>query len=352
MAAAALVALGAWVACSPSDFTSETVIDTVRILASRATEPRAKPGDSVTVQLLAYDGRVNPPSKMNLYWLPLLCTNPANDAYYACFAQLGGVGDGGIVPVLEDGGGLVAPVADAGLKGLLTPGVDLTPALVEGSSFTFPVPKVVIPRKGASPYGLVIVFNFACAGHLEFLAYDPGSQNPQQIPLGCFDENHNQLGPDDFVFGFTRVYVEDNPVEVNPEITGLSLAGQTVAIDDAGVSTVPLTADLCEGDADTCGHEAIGPVVPPSKPSNKQVWADFFATTGTFTSEARLLYDPMATLDIPNGTNDKYVQPNTTDPAPPKQNFIWIVVHDDQGGAAWVTVPVHFGGADAGADAH
>ena len=32
----------------------------------------------------------------------------------------------------------------------------------------------------------------------------------------------------------------------------------------------------------------------------------------------------------------------------PPDNSIWIVVHDDQGGADWVTVPLQFGAADGG----
>jgi hypothetical protein len=328
--ASAVVGLGAWaISCSPSTFQSSTVIDTVRILASRATEPRAKPGDTVTVDLLAYDGRVEPPAKMNLFWLPAPCINPANDAYYACFTQLGAGG--------SDGGG--GAIGDGGTLGLLEPGVDLTPVLASGSSFTFQVPpNVVITRSGASPYGLLIFFNFACAGHIELVPFDPTSQNPQQIPIGCFDADHNQLGADDFVFGFTRVYVEAMPTEVNPTITQVDLGGRRLDI-DGGVATTALTTSICEGDADTCGHQAIGPVVPSSVPTNKQVWADFYATTGTFKSTARLLYDPMATLDVPNGTNDEYIEPSSS-PPPPKQNFVWIVVHDDQGGADWVTVPL------------
>ncbi len=77
----------------------------------------------------------------------------------------------------------------------------------------------------------------------------------------------------------------------------------------------------------------------PSSPDGKQVWADFYSTVGTFSSGARLLYDPMAMLAIPSGTNNQYIAPNTLQGAP-AQNFVWIVVHDDQGGADWVTVPL------------
>jgi hypothetical protein len=339
LASTFLVALGAVAAssCSPSDFESSTVVDTVRILASRASEPKAKPGDNVTVEVLAVDGRASQPQKMVVSWLNILCKNPESDAYYACFpmfaAALAGGGDGG------------APLGgDAGI--LLGSGggpIDLTgtPALQEGASFSFPMPPdIIVPRTGVSPsYGLVILFNFACAGHIELLPYDPTSQNPQQIPIGCFDAQHNQLGPSDFVFGLTRVYAYDQSDEVNPVVTGVDFGGTQVDV-DGGTATGPFTVPLCtESDVKKCPQHAIGPIVPPSTPSTKQVWADYYSTTGTFKSDAHLLYDPAVSLSIPSGTDNQFMAPQNLFRAP-AQNFLWIVVHDDQGGADWVTVPL------------
>ncbi len=329
-------ALGAWAStsCSPSSFQSETVIDTVRILASRASEPKAKPGDSVTVDVLAYDGRSVQPEKMNIFWLPpaLLCKNPKLDAYYACFSQFGvAAGDAGAGPSGDGGAG-------AGL-GLLRPGVDLTPLLVSGPTFTFDMPgDIIVPRDGVSPsYGLVILFNFACAGHIELLPYDPNDKNPQQIPIGCFDAQHKQLGPSDFVFGLTRVYAYATSDEINPvDHPGRCREGAS-STSTAGTTTAPFTAPLCT--QSDCPHHPIGPLVPPSAPLSKQVWADFYSTIGTFTSGARLLYNPSVKLSMPGATNNNFLSPNNLAGAP-AQNFIWIVVHDDQGGADWVTVPL------------
>ncbi len=341
--AGGLVVVGAWAAsCSPHSFQSATVVDTVRILASRATEPRARPGDTVKLDVLAIDGRRNPAEAMQIYWLPTPCVNPAGDAYYACFSQFGAGGG-------SDAGAALDASGDAGVAtGPLRPGVDLTPFLVTGASFSFTMPsEIIIPRSGVSPsYGLVILFNFACGGHLELLPVDPGSANPQQIPVGCFDSHHNQLGPDDFVFGFTRIYVYDQPNEVNPTITAVDVPGASLGI-DGGMATAPFVVPLCiDSNANTCPHHSIGPVVPPSEPSGKQVWVDFFSTVGTFTSDARLLYGPMVSLKIPSETDNGFLArvapPN--DPSDrssiPAKNFIWMIVHDDQGGADWVTVPL------------
>jgi hypothetical protein len=353
--AGAAVVLGTCAAfsCSPADFESQTVVDTIRVFASRASEPRARPGDTVKVEMLAYDGRPTKPEPMTLSWLPIACVNPAGDAYYACFQPDAGNGaDAGASGMLADAGAGAVSDAGNGAAGLGSlAGADLSSILVPGSSFSYTIPQnIIIPRNGVSPsYGLVILFNFACGGHIELVAANLNTGNPQLIPFGCFDKNHNQLGADDFVFGFTRIYAYDqDPVEVNPSITTVDLSGGSLAVDTDSGTSAPFAVPLCT--SSNCPHHPIGPVVPPSLPSGTQVWADFFSTLGTFTSEARLLYDPMATLNIPSGTNDNYIAPSNLSGAQP-QNFIWIVVHDDQGGANWVTVPLQVtGGGDGGVD--
>jgi hypothetical protein len=337
--AGGVVVVGAWASssCSPLPFESETIIDTVRILASRASEPRARPGDAVTLEILTYDGRTNPPKAKALktYWLSVPCVNPAGDAYYACFSQFG-AGKGG------DAGAPTGPGGDAG-PGSPRPGGDLAAVLAPGDKFSFTMPSnIIIPRNGVSPsYGLVIFFNFACGGdHLELLPIDPNNANPQQIPIGCFDSDHDLLGPDDFVFGFTRIYAYDQPTEENPKITAVDMSGMPIGV-DGGVATAPFKAPLCtQSTSDTCTQKhPIGPVVPPSIPGGKQVWADFFSTTGKFSSSARLLYGPMVSLNIPGETDNNFLPPSDLSGAP-LDNFIWIVVHDDQGGADWVKVPL------------
>src|SRR5258708_39776670 len=93
-----LVCFGAWAAssCAPGGFQDSTLINSVRILASSADRPYAKPGSTVTLQLLAYDGRAEQPSPMRISWLPFVCDDPPNDAYYGRFQQIARGGAGGI----------------------------------------------------------------------------------------------------------------------------------------------------------------------------------------------------------------------------------------------------------------
>jgi hypothetical protein len=324
IAAIAAIAIAAS-SCAPAGFQSGSIVSSVRILASRADQPYARPGSTVSLQLLAYDGRPGKPEPMTIYWIPLPCMNPLNDAYYNCFAQLAAAGAG-------------AP-ADGGAS---LPGLDLT-ALPTGPAFQFTVPDDAIATHPVVagtqiPYGLAIVFNIACAGHLELVPLDPG--NVQSPPVGCFDAQHNRLGPDDYVFGFTRVYAYDDLTNANPFQT----LDSSIAPEAIGTIDMPRCAP------GSCPQLRIGPVVPASSQEvdptqhdanqnvlKEQIWAEFFSTFGSFGDDVRLLYDPATgSLGAPIDTDDHF-----TPPGVPGDGLLWIVVHDNRGGASWQTVPIH-----------
>jgi hypothetical protein len=357
-----VITLGAWglSSCAPSGFADPSLVQTVRILASSADAPYAEPGAQVNLHVLAFDGRTAQDEPMTLTWLPFVCEDPANDAYYACFQGLYG-GDGG-APAAGDAG------ARGSAGGLLQPGVDLTPLLPSGASYGFQMPADVVsahaPVAGTSPYGIAILFNVACAGHLELLPFDPTNDNPQQVPLGCFDSSHNQLGPDDWVLGFTRVYSyaadggpEGGPMtNANPIVSSVDVNGQTLAVaaDPSSpqlYTTLGFTSARCTADTrDNCAHVPVGPVVPADSwelnpqqtdvngnPSHEEIWAELYTTLGSFTDDARLLYDATSgSIGDASATDDKWLPPNDAG-----DGFIWIVVHDNRGGASWVTIPVH-----------
>jgi hypothetical protein len=92
----------------------------------------------------------------------------------------------------------------------------------------------------------------------------------------------------------------------------------------------------------------IGPVVPSTSwevtqqtdvngnPEKEEIWADFYSTFGQFTGDASLLYDATkGSIGDPSVTDNQFLPPND-----PGNGFIWIVVHDNRGGASWVTIPV------------
>jgi hypothetical protein len=351
-----LAALGAWLcsSCAPGGFRDETNIAGVRIMASSADKPYAKPGDTVTLSVLAYDGRTNKPEPMQIYWLavpglpPYVCKDPPNDAYYACFAQLAGAGgrapDAGAGPRADGGAGAGAP------PHLMLPPPGTKLPLVTGTSLQFTMPgdavtaHPIVPGTPI-PYGLTILFNIACAGHIETLPLDPTSDNPVVVPFGCFDQNGNQLTPDDYVIGITRVYAYDTLTNANPVIDHVDVEGQPVDLTQ-GFTTGHCTASRRNG----CPKVHIGPVVPPSSwelnpeshdvngnVEHEEIWADFYDTFGQVSSSARLLYDARTgSIGGPDVTDNDFLPPND-----PGDGFIWIVVHDSRGGASWVQVPVH-----------
>ena len=364
-----LTAACAWLAssCAPSGFTSESQVQSVRILASGsvdlttadpASNPSpayAQPGDQVGLQVVAYDGRTDQPEPMTISWLQIACVDPPGDAYYACFEELAQAEEAG-APAGADGGA-------GALLGALRPGVDITPLLHNGPSIQFQMPPDVItqhtPVPGSvAPYGLAILFNFACAGHLELL---PSSGNPQQVPVGCFDMNENQLGPDDYVIGFTRVYAFGPGsaagggvlMNANPVIGSLDVNGQSQPVTLASGATQAYTAAGIQathcGPGSSCDVVKIGPIVPASSwevdpattdvhgnPLHEEIWLDAYTTFGSLSGSTGLLYDATAgSLGGPSKTDAEL-----TPPSDAGQGFIWIVVHDSRGGAAWVTVPV------------
>jgi len=70
------------------DFDPENRVASVRVLATRVDKPYAAPGDTVSVEVLAFDGRKDKPAPMEVFWFPAPFINQMNDGYYACYPQL------------------------------------------------------------------------------------------------------------------------------------------------------------------------------------------------------------------------------------------------------------------------
>lgn len=331
----AIAALACVAVSCASDFDPISKLKSVRLLATRVDKPYAKPGDTVTFETLAFDARADKTRPMKLSWIPLPCINPKNDLYYLCFQQLAAaMGDGGTP----------APGSPAAL---LRPGVDLSPFLPSGPTYSFTLPKDIVdahpPVPGASDlYGLAIVFNIACAGHVEITPIDPGDIRKQQVPIGCYDEDHTRLGPNDFVIGIQRVYAYNDRTNANPVIDHLVFEGQPVDL------TQGIAIDRCTAARSRdCAQLKLDTVVPDAswetnpgdtdidgKVRNEQIWVDYYATLGDFSGDARLLFDPAKGRISESET--KYQSPYE-----PGDGMIFAVVHDNRGGAAWAQFPVH-----------
>jgi hypothetical protein len=310
-----LLAVGA---CSTQTFSPPSLVESVRVLATSADKPYAAPGDIVNIQVLAVDGRPSKPQPMAISWVAQPCIDPANDEYYACYASF---------------------------AGSFQAGVDLTPKLVSGTAFSFTMPSDVITshrgNRGGEPYGLAVIFTFACAGHVE---YEPPSAGapPTTVPFGCFDADGTRLGTDAFVFAYSFVYAFADRTNANPVVEGIMLGGSSVD-PDAGISLPHCTAS----NIDDCPTSSLGVVVPPSSdevdPGNldanghllkEQLYVDYYLTAGKVTDDTIILYDPHVGA-LSNSSDSLYAPQTVGDFA------LWGVVHDNRGGVAWQQVPLH-----------
>ncbi len=324
------------VACSPSGFADVSQVDSVRVFAASADQPYAKPGAEVTVNVLAFDGRPTQPEPMAIYWLAtptVVCENPAGDAYYGCFGQFAKEASALLQTQMQTDGGIPS----------CTP-QDLTGCLPQGPRFTFTMPSDAVTSHPVVPgvpipYGEVILFDVACAGHLALLPPPSAGGSPAQPPIGCFHGDGSPAPSTDYVIGYTRVYAYDTLTNGNPVIDHVEVQGQPVDL-SAGFATPRCSGGSCPG-------VRIGPVIPASSQEDnpedldpqgnvrkEEIWTDYYSTFGSFDADARLVYDPTGgALPDPDGT---WHAPDTAG-----DGTIWIVAHDNRGGASWAMVPVH-----------
>lgn len=368
-------------ACGPSSFPSESFINSVRILASQSDQPYAQPGATVRSQVLAVDARPDASGNepMRVFWLPFLCVNPPNDAYYACFSgfeqnpssveQVGAAGAGGLDAGKNatitfaistwDGGveagvgsGLLSGVRDGGALSLskLPTGQDISEFLLQGSRVVFHLPGDIVsshpPAKGRTPYGLAIAFNIACAGHVELIALDPNNPAPEQIPFGCFNAQHQQLTADDYVIGYTEVFAYDSLTNKNPVISSFAFRGIPVSL-DGGVAA-PVSFPYCtDSNPNSCPDNYAIVGVPDASwerdpqdpgpdggPLGEQIRVDYYATIGSLSDDAILVFDPSEGRVVPPH------QESLNSVTNPQTGAMWAVVHDNRGGASWITVPL------------
>jgi len=309
-----LVAMG----CSSVVLDSSTTVDSVRILTTRVDQSSPAPGDTVILDALTYDGRADTKTRpMRFFWFPDPCVDPALDGYYACYPAM---------------------------RAKYPVGVDITAQLSAAPTYTLEIPADAIARhegnRGIEPYGQVVVFSMACAGHIESLA--PTTEQ-ESVPFGCFDDNHVQLGPDDWVFAYATVFAFAKQKNQNPTIDGLTYRGQPVDI-DAGI-----TVDHCtDAKLDSCPTEDLDAIVPDSaqepNPRNlsingdvlkEQVYVSYYVSAGKLDSPSKLLFDPRNGR-ITTKTADQLYAPQQVG-----DYRLWAVIHDDRGGANWLEVPLH-----------
>lgn len=357
------LSLAALASCG-NTFEPQSSIQSLRVLGVRADNPYGKPGDSVSLEMLYYDGsrrafdaQGNRKRKVQTLWLGG-CHDPAGDLYYGCFPILIQ-----LFATLSGGASGAAGAPSGPPPGGLNP-LEL---IGSGDKFKIDIPQDIITRRppeelaaiqkdGNLPYGLSYVFFAVCGGTIRPIPIDQAANG---LPLGCFDnETNERLLDDDFVIGYTPIYSYDNITNANPVIDGVTFEGvagmnKTCASGcDAGTRCgsagvcLPVVPHCTERKVADCPTYKIKPTLAREKNIQKDeaapliegripdevIWASFYASDGTLDNDTVLINDANKGWVFDDSEGVKWSAPN----AAAGESRIWVVAHDNRGGAHWL----------------
>jgi hypothetical protein len=269
------------------------------------------------------------------------CVNPPGDGYAGCG------------PFLQE---VVRRLGNDNLASHSIPAEAPDGLLGWGKDFTAHIPTDIISSRELAkgvvfPYGVELVFFAHCGGTLRRI--DVGSS---RFPLGCFDaDTGEQLGRDDFEFGFYTIYAYESLRNENPEITTISFDGESAGANcsdtepcDSGhhcgseLRCIPVVAHCTKSDKDDCRSYALAVDVPRSSrevattahvrtadANTETLWVSYYSSAGSFEEDARIVSDPKSGW----GTDTFGKWRAKTDAR--GEVRLYAVVHDDRNGLAW-----------------
>jgi hypothetical protein len=391
-------------------------VETLRVLGVHKTKSYAQPGDEVTFSMLWHDpeGRDVKPQWFVLPDIPGLtsapgtlpddlfggalfptCINPPQDSYYGCLGVLAGLTSRDVFqqltgldvdplpleqnadPLRQDTITVRVPRSTTPLQGLAQlphaqtcrarsndAGGDQPAALGECQGMLHPTQD---PRQ--PDLGSLFMWYTLCPGELVF-----DESVKEGFPLLCLDDDGDPYGPDDYVLGYSQIFIYDELVNRNPILDAkMEIDGQRV---DACLGTECLEQpedpptecgdgvaclDVCtKADEDDCGEVDIKPLIPQffscdaqgqpddagdlecsnaerdqiafqayGRTQTEQMWIRYYTDHGRMGSEVRLLNDALEGWNTDYGT--KLRVPNEPGPL-----TIWAVAADNRGGQNWV----------------
>jgi hypothetical protein len=359
--------------CAP-EFDPPSSLVSLRILAVESTPPYAKPGDTVTLDMLYFDGspkargKTGSPRPVKIVWLGG-CHNPVGDLYYQCFPQffesfskLGAAAGGASGPGNASSGGQSGGIAfpfdlpcNVSLPGAY--GCTESTAPNFNTRFSFTVPEDILssrppPAENNIPYGLSYVFYMLCAGDVKLVDPQGGG-----LPLGCFDsKTGTQLTQDDFVLGYTPVYTYEKISNTNPIVgDGMTVDGKKYDVScAAGESCSEGTRcgsdGLCKPVIGHCTAKSLADCteytfkpfidrtsVEPDEVGSfsdgqslqESMWVAYYSSDGTMSKQVKLVNDSL------KGWNEEHEAGWKPPGGPAGEVRIWGVVHDNRGGVAW-----------------
>lgn len=319
-----------------ADFDPPGKLNTMRVLSVDVDQSYPAPGDTVTFKM-HYTDALDPSNQrpVQIVWLGG-CFDPEGDQYFGCYSQLAQI-------LASFANGQAPP------PGTFAAGIGL-------DTFELPIPADIItrrPRPAAGPYaGTAFVFFIACAGTVKPIPME-GTSAAGSFPLGCFDADGKQLGPDSFVPGYTEVFsFEDGRMNADPVFTSLDLDGTPMPEDFAAAPHV-VACDVTDEQRKQAGCAATDPfsacttyplklttpkdvaeVDPDAESADHQtlhetVWVSYFADGGDFDFDSKLVSDAQ------QGYTDTQ-EVTWVPPVDPGTYNIWAVLRDSRGGSSTI----------------
>jgi hypothetical protein len=288
-----------------ADFDPGSRVNSFRVLGQQTDLPFAKPGETVNITSLAYD-----PQERSVTWAWGACVNPAASTVQGCLDKM------------------ASDAASSGSSPILAQGPELTQF-----SYTVPVSALDSLPEGAKASAMVGVVSIACPGELSI------EQASNNLPFSCKEVGTGRvLALDEYVVGLKRIQVRATERNQNPQIERISFDGadwpeaevkQVIACDTDNNEYAPC--------AENTKHAIAVRTTQDSLESGKnefganfteQVVVQYFATEGTFEYEVKIAGDPETHWVARKAASGKDLT-------------LWMVVHDDRGGATWAVRHVH-----------
>jgi hypothetical protein len=288
-----------------ADFDPGSRVNSFRVLGQQMDAPFAKPGETVNITSLSHD-----PSGRSVTWAWGACVNPDASTVEGCLSKI------------------AADAAASGGSGILAQG----PAL---SDFSYTVPADALDSlpEGAKAAAMVGVVSIACPGDLSF------EQASNTLAFSCKEVGTGRVfGLDEYVVGLKRIQVRAADRNQNPQIEQVSFDGKEWP--EAEVKQV-IACDTDNNEYEPCAENTKHAItLRPTADSvesgrtefgvdfSEQVVIQYFATEGIFEHEVKIAAEPETHWAARKAASGKDLT-------------LWMVVHDNRGGATWTERHVH-----------
>jgi hypothetical protein len=338
-----LVTVATLASACGDDFDPKSAIVGVRVLGVKVETPYAKPGTQPKLSMVLVDGSPRRGTRpVNVVWFHG-CKNPEGGLFFQCYPEL--------TRRLGEAFAFKETTLDKEVPGLITLGTEAA-ADVPADALTSRPPS----QAGAFPQGRVFVFFVACGGRV---TYHPNPANSSGLPLRCVDpQSGEDLPAEEFVYGYTPIFVFDQLTNAHPSIEGFTFGGNPPATvtcqagcpvhhECAGDRCLPVVPACHLSVEDDCPKVDFKPNIANTsaeldpitsaldeKETRESLWVEYAAVNGRFETGARVVNDPNS------GWKDDYEGKFITFKSVPGEATLYASVRDNRGGQAFTSFQV------------